>query len=160
MLTPVAPSTSNINDRLQCRRHLGLARQSRIPPPRSSAAPVRQCLYNRLKGCMRHYLCRCAERPPHHCAAFRSNWRTIARKRKGHKSGNDRFAPKAALRIATQRSGSYSLARLVVRAAKYTQDRQAARRCASRFGSTPSRTRIGANVRPPCARSRGWLWKK
>ena len=32
MLTPVAPSTSNINDRLQCRRHLGLARQSRIPP--------------------------------------------------------------------------------------------------------------------------------
>jgi hypothetical protein len=32
MLTSVAPSTSNINGRLLCRRHLGLARQSRIPP--------------------------------------------------------------------------------------------------------------------------------
>jgi len=31
MLTSVAPSTSNINGRLGCRRHLGLARQSRIP---------------------------------------------------------------------------------------------------------------------------------
>jgi hypothetical protein len=32
MLTPVAPSTSNVNGRLRRRRHLGSARQSRIPP--------------------------------------------------------------------------------------------------------------------------------
>ncbi len=32
MLTSAAPSTSNINGRLRCHRHLGLARQSRIAP--------------------------------------------------------------------------------------------------------------------------------
>jgi hypothetical protein len=32
MLTSTAPSTSNINGRLRCHRHLGLARQSRIAP--------------------------------------------------------------------------------------------------------------------------------
>jgi hypothetical protein len=32
MLTSVAPSTSNIDGRLRCRRHLGLACQSQIPP--------------------------------------------------------------------------------------------------------------------------------
>src|ERR1700692_3870574 len=41
MLTSAAPSTSNINGRLRCHRHLGLGRQNRIaphapPPPRQS----------------------------------------------------------------------------------------------------------------------------
>src|SRR6202022_478177 len=45
--------------------------------------------------------------PPHPCPAFRSNWRTIARKRKGHKSGNDRFAPIAVIGLAAFRKGGW-----------------------------------------------------
>jgi hypothetical protein len=44
--------------------------------------------------------------PPHHCPAFRTNWRTIARKRSGHKSGNDRFAPIAVVPTRTRMTPS------------------------------------------------------